>query len=197
MDTYDYLFKVILVGESSVGKSSILFRYTDKTFSPSFQATIGVDFRITTLSLHEKILKLQLWDTAGQDRYRNIVSSYYRGASGIVLVYDITNKDSFTKLDYWLNECSHIQFGCPKLLIGNKSDLNESRQVSKDEGRELAERLGMGFLETSAKEDLGIDEAFEGLARDMLKDKMIQGKEAKGKVIGRGDVVKGRSWCCV
>lgn len=197
MDTYDYLFKVILLGESSVGKSSILFRYTDKTFSPSFQATIGVDFRITTLALQEKILKLQLWDTAGQDRYRNIVSSYYRGTSGLILVYDITNRNSFTNLDYWLNQCSYPQLNCAKLLIGNKSDLTGLRQVSQNEGKELADKLGMEFLETSAKEDLGVNEAFEGLAKNMLKDKMILVKEGRGKVIGRGDIVKGKNWCCV
>lgn len=197
MDTYDYLFKVLIIGESSVGKSSVLFRYTDKTFSESFLSTIGVDFRISTLTIKDRTLKLQLWDTAGQDRYRNIVSSYYRGASGIILVYDITNTNSFTNLDYWLKQCNHHQLNCAKLLIGNKLDLHQQRQVQYSEGKELADKLGMGFIETSAKDNVGINQAFEDLSCVMLDKKLKMVKEEAGRVIGRGDIVKSKQWCCV
>lgn len=193
-DNYDYLFKVLLIGESSVGKTSVLLRYTDQIFNPSFQATIGVDFRLSTIEKHGKVHKLQLWDTAGQDRYRRIVTSYYRGASGVIIVYDITNRDSFNQVEFWLNQIPVAS--CVKVLVANKNDLEKERKVSRDEGFELAERLGMDFIETSAKENKGIDEVFDRLLENMFKDK-IKGNPNVGKVLaGKNQKVAEQRMCC-
>lgn len=166
---YDYLMKVLLIGDSSVGKTSVLLRYVDDTYNPEFQTTIGVDFKISTLELQSKVVKLQLWDTAGQDRFRNIVASYYRGAQGVILMYDITNQASFQNIKNWYNETlNHLQASTPKLLVGNKLDLAGQRTVKLADAQELADRLNMSYLETSAKNNQNIRQAFETLTRSML-----------------------------
>lgn len=199
-ENYDLLFKVLLVGDSSVGKTSVLLRYTDETFHAEFQSTIGVDFRIKTISMNNKVLKLQMWDTAGQDRYRNLVSSYYRGARGLIIVYDITNKASFENVPKWIEECNlRVDIAIPKVLIGNKSDLNKNRQVSFEEGKEISERLGMRFFETSAKNNENIKEVFEGLGREMLEE-CTRNEKVAGKtcpIIGKGAPYPHKQWCCM
>lgn len=197
-DNYDYLLKVLLIGDSSVGKTSVLLRYTDKCFTPQFQTTIGVDFRLSTFQIQGKLVKLQLWDTAGQERYRRIVSSYYRGSHGLIIVYDVANRESFNNVTHWLEESNSITDTVPKLLIGNKIDLKEQRKVSTDEGKELAEQLGMDFLETSAKNNENIEEAFIRLTNKMLEKKLVIEKNEAKRIgpMGRLDV-KPRGWCCV
>ncbi|CAG9314407.1 unnamed protein product [Blepharisma stoltei] len=166
---YDYLMKVLLIGDSSVGKTSVLLRYVDDTYNPEFQTTIGVDFKISTMELQGKVIKLQLWDTAGQDRFRNIVASYYRGAQGVILMYDITNQASFQNIKNWYNETlNHLQSSTPKLLVGNKLDLASQRTVKLAEAQELADRLSMSYIETSAKNSQNVRLAFETLTRSML-----------------------------
>jgi Ras-related protein Rab-1A len=196
-DQYDLLFKILLVGDSSVGKTSVLLRYTDRTFSPMYQTTIGVDFRIATLNINNKIIKLQLWDTAGQDRYRRIVSSYYRGAHGLILVYDITNRTSFENVRNWLEECDSRVGNTVKLLIGNKKDKENERKVATEEGRVLAEQLGMEFMETSAKCDVNIDDAFQRLSNSIAERK-FSGVAQTGQVLAgkHVDGNKPRTWCC-
>eukprot|EP00611_Tribonema_gayanum_P002355 TRINITY_DN11722_c0_g2_i1.p1 TRINITY_DN11722_c0_g2~~TRINITY_DN11722_c0_g2_i1.p1 ORF type:complete len:197 (+),score=72.48 TRINITY_DN11722_c0_g2_i1:202-792(+) len=158
---YDYLFKLLLIGDSGVGKSCLLLRFADDTYTESYISTIGVDFKIRTIELDSKTIKLQIWDTAGQERFRTITSSYYRGAHGIIVVYDVTDRDSFQNVKQWLHEID--RYACEnvnKLLVGNKSDLEAKRAVTTEEAKEFADSLGIEFLETSAKNATNVDSAF-------------------------------------
>merc|ERR1719242_3009091 len=128
---YDYLFKLVLIGDSGVGKSCLLLRFADDAFTESYISTIGVDFRFRTVKIDKKTVKLQIWDTAGQERFRTITSAYYRGADGIIMVYDVTNYESFDHVEEWLSEVDrYANEGTAKLLVGNKADLVEEKQVS-------------------------------------------------------------------
>lgn len=156
---YDYLFILVLIGDSGVGKSCLLLRFADDKFSDQYISTIGVDFKIRTIELDSKTIKLQIWDTAGQERFRTISSTYYRGAHGIMVVYDITNKESFNNVTRWLTEIDkYAREGVNKLLVGNKSDLatetpgapGDQRQVAISQGQELADKINVQFVETSA-----------------------------------------------
>ena len=167
---YDYLFKVLLIGNSSVGKSSLLLRFVDNAWSDLFVPTIGVDFKIKTMTIDSKNVKLQIWDTAGQERFKNITASYYRGAHGILVVYDITDMESFKNINNWLIEIEkNANKNVYKILIGNKCDLEEKRTVSTQQGKELAETYGMQFIETSAKSNTNVSEAFELLGKETMK----------------------------
>jgi len=171
---HDFLFKLLLIGNSAVGKSSLLLRFSDNIFNESFLPTIGVDFKIRTLDLNGKIAKLQIWDTAGQERFKTITSSYYKGAHGVILVYDLTDRQSFKDVENWLGEVSkHASENIVKLLVGNKCDLESQRQVTTDEGREFANSLGVKFVETSAKNSMNVEKAFQTLALE------IKGRVAK------------------
>ena len=197
-ENYDFLFKVLLVGDSSVGKTSMLLRYTDETFAKEFQTTIGVDFRIKTLTINDQVAKLQLWDTAGQDRYRRIVSSYYRGAHGLIIVYDITSVSSFEHVPEWLDECNQrTNLLVPKLLIGNKSDLNAQRKITTEQGKELAETLGMQFIETSAKNSCNINEVFSNLSQMMVDANRRQVKVSQLISVGKTVPTFTRRFCCL
>ena len=170
--TYDLLFKLLLIGDSGVGKTCILFRFSDDAFNNTFISTIGIDFKIKTIELRGKKIKLQIWDTAGQERFHTITTSYYRGAMGIMLVYDITNAKSFDNIAKWLrNIQEHANEDVEKMILGNKCDMNDRRQVSKERGEELAIEYGIKFMETSAKASINVEEAFFTLARD-IKAKM-------------------------
>jgi len=172
---YDYLFKVIIIGDSGVGKSCILLRFADNTFNNSYVNTIGVDFKIRTVNVDSKTIKLQMWDTAGQDRFRTLTCNYYRGAHGILIVYDITDRETFDDVKKWMDEVN--EFTNPAnptnkpyvILIGNKCDKNNNREVSYEEGSEYATKNNMLFLETSAKETTNIERAFTLLAKS-IKD---------------------------
>jgi len=174
---YDYLFILVLIGDSGVGKSCLLLRFADDKWTDSYISTIGVDFKIRTIELDQKTIKLQIWDTAGQERFRTISSTYYRGAHGIIVVYDVTNKTSFDNVKRWLTEIDkYAREGVNKLLVGNKADNTEgdklsNRQVPAAEGRTFAEECGIPFLETSAKSGTFVDTAFLMMAHD-IKTKM-------------------------
>ncbi|KAJ5080287.1 ras-related protein rabd2a-like [Anaeramoeba ignava] len=169
-DGHDYLFKILLVGNFNVGKSCILLRFTDDTFSEVYLSTIGVDFKIRTIEREGKHVKMQIWDTAGQERFRTITRTYYRGCHGIIIVYDLTNRDSFESVPTWLKEVE--QYGETKakiLLVGNKADLVEKRVVKTEEAKAFSEKYRIPFLETSAKNSTNIEEAFQILAGEILK----------------------------
>ena len=173
--SYNFLFKIIIIGDTHVGKSNILLRFADDVFQESFQPTIGVDFKIKSLVFEDIPIKLQLWDTAGQERFRNITNSYYKGAHGIILVYDITNHMSFQNLDIWLEEVEkHGASNLTKILIGNKCDLQDMRQVDKQEAMNKAEDSGMPLLETSAKDGINVEKVFLYLIKE-IKEKIEKG----------------------
>ncbi|KAJ2724762.1 ras GTPase [Coemansia sp. Benny D115] len=169
---YDYLFKLLLIGDSGVGKSCLLLRFADDTYTESYISTIGVDFKIRTIELDGRTVKLQIWDTAGQERFRTITSSYYRGAHGIIVVYDVTDKETFNNVKQWLQEIDrYASEGVNKLLVGNKCDLEDSRQVNYTEAEEFAQQLSISFLETSAKDATNVEQAFLTMAKQ-IKERM-------------------------
>ena len=149
---YEFIFKVLLLGNSNVGKSSLFLRFVDDIWNDTFVPTIGVDFKIKTFEIDSKKIKMQIWDTAGQERFKNIVASYYRGANGILLIYDVSDKDSFKNLSNWLIEIEkNASKNVLKILIGNKSDLEDKRVITYNQGKEFADTYGLKFIETSAK----------------------------------------------
>lgn len=168
---YDYLFKIVIIGDSGVGKSSLLLRFAENSFTESYLTTIGVDFRFRTLTVGGKSVKLHIWDTAGQERFRTMTSAYYRGSDGIVLVYDTTDRDTFDHMDSWLAEVNRFSNDATcKLLVGNKSDLTAQRAVTSEEGQKKATSLGvLGFIETSAQSADKVDQAFSLIAAEMIK----------------------------
>lgn len=168
MQEVDHIFKILIIGNSSVGKSNILLRYTDNIFNDSFLPTIGVDFKIKNITVDNQKIKLNIWDTAGQERFQTITSTYYKGSHGIVLVYDITDKESFNNINNWVSEVKkNAGSGVVMLLVGNKSDLESDRVVTSKEGQDFANMLGINFLETSAKTDSNIKETFNVLAKNI------------------------------
>jgi small GTP-binding protein len=170
MSDYDHLFKILMVGDSGVGKSSLLLRFTDDTFSENFISTIGVDFKIRTVNLEGKVIKMQIWDTAGQERFRTITSSYYRGAHGVILVYDVTDQVSFNNARQWLTEIERYACGnVVKLLVGNKSDLTTKRVVSQSTGKEFADQFQLPFIEASAKDGSNVKQAFMTLVQTIFE----------------------------
>lgn len=165
---YDYLFKLLLIGDSCVGKSCLLLRFADDVYTESYFNTIGVDFKIRTLDLDGKTVKLQIWDTAGQERFRTITSMYYRNAHGIIVVYDVTDRHSFENVECWMQEIrKYAPDGVSKLLLGNKCDLSPKRVVPYDEAKELADSLGVQLIETSAKNAHNVEQAFQTMAGEI------------------------------
>ncbi|KAK6470662.1 ras-related protein ORAB-1-like [Huso huso] len=166
----DYLFKLLLIGDSGVGKSCLLLRFADDTYTDSYISTIGVDFKIRTIELEGKTVKLQIWDTAGQERFRTITSSYYRGAHGIIIVYDVTDQESFDNVKHWLEEIGrYASENVSRLLVGNKCDLTSRKVVDSTTGKEYALSLQISFLETSAKNATNVERAFVTMATEIKK----------------------------
>ena len=155
------LYKILLLGDSTVGKTCFLLRYTDDTFLDLHMATIGLDYRLKTMILDDqRIVKVQLWDTAGQDKYRAITRNYYKGARGIILIYDVTNIKSYENIKKWINEIKEeISEEVTIVLIGNKIDNEGERKISKEQGEKLANDYNVAFFETSAKTGQGINES--------------------------------------
>jgi len=181
-DKYDYIFKILILGDAGVGKSSLLLRFTDGVFNRAYRSTVGVDFKIHTLDIEGKIIKAQIWDTAGQERFRVITNAYYRGANGIILVYDITSKESFVNLErIWLKEVnSQCDDGVKKIIVGNKCDRTAERVVDTKSVRGFAEENEIAFMETSAKDSINVREAFRLLIAE-IKDGMQSGISAENK----------------
>ncbi|KAJ7577959.1 ras-domain-containing protein [Mycena floridula] len=163
--------KLLLIGNSSVGKSSLLLRFSDEQWLPEDEssATIGVDFRVHKMDVKGKKVKLSIWDTAGQERFRTITSSYYRGAQGIILVYDVSSRESFDALPRWFSELeTYVSDSVVKILVGNKVDKEFSRQVPTSVGAEFAKSMDSLFLETSAKTSVGVKEVFSEVVEKIL-----------------------------
>lgn len=199
---YDFLIKLLLIGDSGVGKSCLLLRFCDDAWTPSFITTIGIDFKIRTIELDGKRVKLQIWDTAGQERFRTITTAYYRGAMGILLVYDVTDERSFANVRTWhANVEQHASEGVSRILVANKSDWEEKRVVTTEQGQALADELGVRYVETSAKANAGVEEAFTLLARD-VKSRVIDtaaapaAAEDKGINVGATGDQPANSGCC-
>ena len=189
-----------MIGNSGVGKSCLLIRFTDDTFSDSYVTTIGVDFKIKTLDIDSKSCKLQIWDTAGQERFRNIISSYYRGAQGIMLVYDITDLESFQNLNSWLIEIEkNASKNVYKILVGNKCDMENERKVTVEQGKDFADQYGMKFFETSAKDSTNVAEAFITMTKEVIKSsnkKAPTPKKDNIVVAPTGQTINSGKGCC-
>ena len=167
---YQYIFKLILIGNSGVGKSCILQRYTKHTFEESYKCTIGVDFLMKSIIINGQNVKLQLWDTAGQEKYKSMVSSYYRGANVALVVFDITSRPSFEALPIWIE--NYYKNGPEQkniILIGNKKDMEDERKVSQEEAEKFSETNNMMYFETSAKEGENIDYVFNYAAEKLVE----------------------------
>ncbi|PXF49277.1 Ras-related protein Rab-2A [Gracilariopsis chorda] len=161
MSSYAYLFKYIIIGDTGVGKSCLLLQFTDRRFTPIHDLTIGVEFGARIVTVEDKQLKLQIWDTAGQESFRSITRSYYRGAAGALLVYDITRKETFDHILSWLQDAkAHSSSDMTIILVGNKADLEHRREVSTESGEAFAREHGLLFLETSAKNNTNVEQAF-------------------------------------
>jgi len=196
---YDYLFKLLLIGDSGVGKSCLLLRFADNSYTDSYISTIGVDFKIRTVEIDGKTIKLQIWDTAGQERFRTITSSYYRGSHGIIVVYDVTDMDSFNNVKQWFQEIDrYATEGVTKLLVGNKSDQTAKKVVEYNTAKEFADSMGIGFIEASAKDSTNVEQAFLEMSRQ-IKERMPSSGAAgndKDKVnLGR-PVQESNGGCC-
>ena len=178
--TFNYLLKYIIVGDAAVGKSNLLLRYTHGVFRDEYQLTIGVEFGRNNEKINDQIFRIQIWDTAGQENFRSITRAYYKNSACALIVYDITRRASFESISSWIEDCRNSS---PKsvmmVLVGNKVDLEEKREVSKDEGQEFADQNGLMFLETSAKTAQNILEAFNISAKSILSN--IKKNEKKPK----------------
>lgn len=168
---YDHLFKLLIIGDSGVGKSSLLLRFADNTFSGSYITTIGVDFKIRTVEIEGERVKLQIWDTAGQERFRTITSTYYRGTHGVIVVYDVTSGDSFANVKRWLHEIEQNCDVVNRILVGNKNDAPDRKVVLTEDAQRFADQMGIRLFETSAKDNINVEEMFMAITKLVLKTK--------------------------
>mmetsp|Transcript_57195 Transcript_57195/g.117063 ORF Transcript_57195/g.117063 Transcript_57195/m.117063 type:complete len:215 (-) Transcript_57195:253-897(-) len=210
-DEYDYLFKVVLIGDSGVGKSNLLSRFTRNEFNLESKSTIGVEFATRSIPVDGKTIKAQIWDTAGQERYRAITSAYYRGAVGALLVYDIAKHLTFENVDRWLKELrDHADQHIVIMLVGNKSDLRHLRAVPTEDAKGYAETRKLSFIETSALDSTNVDQAFQTILTEIYRlvsrRPMEAGDAADSPAVGAGETVvvskddeektKKKSKCC-
>ncbi|KAL7205735.1 hypothetical protein ACSBR2_018625 [Camellia fascicularis] len=206
-EEYDYLFKVVLIGDSGVGKSNLLSRFTRNEFCLESKSTIGVEFATRTLQVEGRTVKAQIWDTAGQERYRAITSAYYRGALGALLVYDVTKPTTFENVSRWLKELrDHADANIVIMLIGNKTDLKHLRAVATEDAQGFAEKEGLSFIETSALEAINVEKAFQTILSEIyriISKKSLSSdepapasiKEGKTLVVG-GSEDNAKKTCC-
>ena len=186
-ESYDLLFKLILIGDSCVGKSNILLKYLKNEFDPNSRATVGVEFGTKNIIINNKKIKIQIWDTAGQERYRSITSAYYKGAKGALIVYDITRKCTFDNIDKWISD---LKLNGDKniciVILGNKSDLDDKREVSKGEGIKKSEMYKTAFLETSALNGDNIGKAFDEIIDQIIQNNKSFFEDSNKKEMDKG-----------
>ena len=196
--SYDEKIKLMVIGETRVGKTALIKKYTKNVFGGTYLTTVGIDFQEKIINVEEKSVKLQIWDTAGQERFRNIAKSYFHTSDGFLLVYDISCKDSFEKLNFWYEQ---IKLNAPEntkcVVAGNKCDLEEKRQVNKNEGENFAKTYNIDFYETSAKDGINVDEVFQTLASEIMKDIKKNGSKNKrsSQVLRKNTKSKKKSCC--
>ena len=191
-------FKILTIGESGVGKTCVLRRFVENKFLKNHLATIGIDFKTKTLNINNQEIKLKIWDTAGQERFRNITTQYYKGADGIVLVYDVTDESSYEKIRDWMEQIlsNTQQEEIGLVLLGNKCDM-EPRVVTEDMGKKMAEELKISYYETSALTGQGIKEAFGELTMDIMKKRGVREGNNPGRVeLNSKKKKKEKSDCC-
>lgn len=174
------MFKLLIIGDSGVGKSSLLLRFADNTFNGSYITTIGVDFKIRTVDVNGSRVKLQIWDTAGQERFRTITSTYYRGTHGVIVVYDVTNGESFANVKRWLHEIEQNCDVVNKVLVGNKNDEPERKVVLTEDAKRFASTMQIELFETSAKDNLNVEEMFLSITREVLRQKLDMRERQQG-----------------
>ena len=182
----ELLYKILLLGDSSVGKTCFLMRYADNTFQEIHMSTIGLDYKLKNVQIDDgKIVKIQIWDTAGQDRFRSITKNYYKGAHGIILLYDVTSRKTFENVKNWVTQIKEeVSDKVTIILVGNKIDDESNRKVSTEEGEQMAKECGLNFFETSAKSGINIDTTFNELVKKTV--------ETYSKIDEKGDKLKAK-----
>lgn len=191
---YDYLYKIVLIGDTGVGKSNLLSRFTRDEFNLESKSTIGVEFATKSVQTEGRVIKAQIWDTAGQERYRAITSAYYRGAVGALLVYDISKRTSFENVERWLTELrDHAERNIVVLLVGNKSDLKHLRSVRQEEATSYAEREGLAFMEASALDATNVDEVFHKILTEIYhlrSDQIAESGESPVRQMPNAELIR-------
>ena len=173
---FDVKYKIMVLGESKVGKTSLIKRYTKDQFGGVYLTTVGMDFQDKIIEIEDKKVRLQIWDTAGQERFRNVTKSYFQSSQGLVLVYDITDRESFEKLNFWVDNIKNFAPENAKfILVGNKCDLANERKVSYEEGENYAKNLNIKFFEASARDGTNVNELFFYLANEIYQDNKLKG----------------------
>ena len=206
-NSYDMIFKIVLIGDSSVGKTNMLSRYISNEYDPNSQSTIGVELSTKTFTFDKDEVKVQIWDTAGQEKYRSITSSYYKGAQGCLLVYDITRKDTFDNIDKWFSELkSSTNNEINAILVGNKCDLSDKREITIEEAQKKAKLFNVAFMETSALDGTNIEKAFYELVNNVYQNNkqtfnqeikvMFGDKGVEIKQEQNNETKKKNNWCC-
>jgi Ras-related protein Rab-8A len=188
------VLKILVIGDTGVGKSCLLLRFADDSFTPSFMPTIGIDFKVKEIEVEGQKTRLQVWDTAGQDRFRSITTAYYRGAHGVMLVYDVTDAKSFDNVKNWMqNIDEHASKSVNRILVANKSDMQDKRVIGPERGRALAEKYGVKFFETSARTGSEVNEAFEALALEIKRRVLDPVSDDSGSCSSDEDLSSGGS----
>ena len=200
-EEFDEKIKIMIIGETKIGKSSLIARYCTNTFSAgTYLSTIGIDFQIKNIEMNGKKIRLQIWDTAGQERFRNIAKNYFQSSNGFIVVYDITCKDSFDKLTYWIGEINeNAPIDTKTILLGNKLDLKDSREVEKEEGEEFSKSKNINFLEVSAKDGTNVKEAFDLLIKQIVNNPQnISSRQKRGSRVLKSINIKKekKKSCC-
>ena len=193
---FDVKYKIMVLGESKVGKTSLIKRFTKDQFGGVYLTTVGMDFQDKIIEIEDKKIRMQVWDTAGQERFRNVTKSYFQSSHGLLVVYDITDKESFEKINFWMK---NIKENAPEnaklILVGNKCDLANERQVSYEEGEKKASNYNIKFFESSAKDGTNVKEFFFYLANEIYQDEKTKGKDNK-KTVQLDSKKKGKKGCC-